>query len=97
MFSLIGGGTYLTVKGGDCADCLVEVDPASGKLLKMLGPIVGYADVWGLAYWGGTAYGFTASGLMFSLDPATMATTPINYPGDAVLFWGAGSSTAAPK
>jgi hypothetical protein len=96
MFSLIGGGTYLTVKGGTCSDCLVEVDPASGKMLKMLGSIGLYADIWGLAYWGGTTYGFTAGGLMFALDLATMATTPINYPGDAVPFWGAGSSTAAP-
>ena len=96
LFSVIGGATYLTVKGNSCSDCLVQVDPATGKLLKQLGPIVGYGNVWGLAFWGGTAYGFTSGGLMFSLDPVTMATTPIFYPGDAVLFWGAGSSTAAP-
>ena len=96
IFSLIGGGTYLTVKGNNCSDCLVEVDPTTGKLLKQLGPIGIYANVWGLAFWAGTAYGFTSGGLMFSLDPATMVTTPISYGGDAVPFWGAGSSTAAP-
>jgi hypothetical protein len=96
IFSLIGGGTYLTVKGENCSDCLVQVDPTTGKLLKQLGPIGAYGNVWGLAFWGGTAYGFTSGGLMFSLDPATMVTTPIAYPGDAVQFWGAGSSTAAP-
>jgi hypothetical protein len=96
IFSLIGGGTYLTVKGENCSDCLVQVDPTTGKLVKLLGPIGSYANVWGLAFWGGTAYGFTSGGLMFSLDPATMVTTPIYYAGDSVLFWGAGSSTAAP-
>jgi hypothetical protein len=96
LFSLIGGGTYLTVKGENCSDCLVEVNPATGKLLKQLGPIGGYGNVWGLAFWGGTAYGFTTGGLMFSLDPATMVTSPIFYSGDPVGFWGAGSSTAAP-
>jgi hypothetical protein len=34
---------------------------------------------------------------MFSLDPVTMVTTPIFYSGDTVAFWGAGSSTAAPR
>lgn len=96
IFSLIGGGTYLTVKGQNCSDCLVQVDPTTGKLLKQLGPIGVYANVWGLAFWAGTAYGFTSGGLMFSVDPVTMVTTPIFYSGDTVAFWGAGSSTAAP-
>lgn len=96
LFSLIGGGTYLTVKSEKCNDCLVEVDPSTGKLLKQLGPIGAYSNVWGLAFWGGTAYGFTNSGLMFSLDPATMKTAPIAYNGGNLAFWGAGSSTAAP-
>lgn len=96
LFSLIGGGTYLTVKGESCSDCLVEVDPVTGKLLKQLGPIGSYGNVWGLAFWGGTAYGFTNGGLMFSLDPATMVTSAIFYGGEPVKFWGAGSSTAAP-
>ena len=34
---------------------------------------------------------------MFSVDPVTMVTTPLSYPGNAVLFWGAGSRTAAIK
>jgi hypothetical protein len=84
------------VKGNNCSDCLVEVNPTTGALVKQLGPIGVYSHVWGLAFWGGTAYGFTSGGLMFSLDPVTMKTTPIFYSGDAVGFWGAGSSTAAP-
>jgi hypothetical protein len=96
LFSLIGGGTYLTVKSEKCSDCLVEVNPATGKLLKQLGPIGAYGNVWGLAFWGGTAYGFTNNGLMFSLNPATMQTAAIFYNGPKLAFWGAGSSTAAP-
>jgi hypothetical protein len=96
IVSLIGGGTYLTVKGDLCNDCLIAVNPTTGAIVKQLGSIGSYGDVWGLAFWGGTVYGFTSAGLMFSLDPATMMTTPIAYKGGAVGFWGAGSSTAAP-
>jgi hypothetical protein len=30
IVSVIGGGTYLTVNGGGCADCIVRVDPVTG-------------------------------------------------------------------
>jgi hypothetical protein len=56
-----------------------------------------YDQVWGLAYWGGVAYGFTSGGTLFQIDLPGVATTPIPIPNapPGLAFWGAGSSTAA--
>ncbi len=99
VVSVIGGGTYLTVQGGpeNCGDCIVEVDPTTGAFVKMIGP-VGHSDVYGLAFWGGFAYGFDDSGHLFQIDLTNGTPTEIpipNAPPD--LFWyGAGSITSAP-
>ena len=97
LVSVIGGGTYLTVKGGDCADCIVRVDPKSGAMESMIGHL-DHSSVFGLAFWGGVAYGFDDAGTLFQIDLATGATQGIAMPGapDGLSFWGAGSTTAAP-
>ena len=59
--SVRDGKSFLTVKGPDCADCLVEFDPKTGALVKNWGPL-GYADAYGLAFWGGELYAFTEGG-----------------------------------
>jgi hypothetical protein len=99
IVSVKGGGTYLTVKGTGCDDCIVEVNPATGALIKKLGDI-DHTDVFGLAYWGGSAYGFDNSGELFEITflPTSVKATPIAMgtkpPG--LQFWGAGSTTSAP-
>ncbi len=99
VVSVIGGSTFLTVKQGGCDDCLIEVDPTDGHMVKNWGAL-GYSSVFGLTYWGGTAYGFTDGGQLFSISFGTdsVTTTPIAIPGapPGLSFWGAGSSTAAP-
>jgi hypothetical protein len=93
-----GGGAYLTVKGTDCNDCLVEVDPKTGAMIRNLGP-VGAKDVFGLAFWAGSVYGFSDSGTVFELQiPAQGAPVLKNVPlpVSGMRFWGAGSSTSAP-
>jgi hypothetical protein len=97
IVSIIGGGTYLTVTGSGCADCMVEVNPSTGALITNLGPI-GYGAVYGLAFWAGTAYGFNSAGKMFSYDVLTGQTQPIAFPGNpsGLIFYGAGSTTCAP-
>jgi hypothetical protein len=100
IVSVIGGSTYLTVKFGGCnTDCLLEVDPVSGDMITNWGE-VGYTQVFGLAYWGGTAYGFTNAGELFSIEfgSSTVTTALIAIPNapPGLKFWGAGSSTAAP-
>jgi hypothetical protein len=101
IVSVIGGGTFLTVKGGpeNCADCLLQIDPKTGNLIQDYGPL-GYRDVFGLAFWAGTAYGFDNGGDVFSISSksgkiATNAITVPNAPPN-LSFWGAGSTTSAP-
>jgi hypothetical protein len=99
IVSVIGGGTFLTVNGNGCGDCLLQVDPATGDLVQSYGS-VGHVNVFGLAFWGGTAYGFDDTGEVFSIDVAggTLVTTSIPVPNAplGLSFWGAGSTTSAP-
>ena len=61
IVSVKGGGTYLTVKGNGCGDCLLEVDPKTGGMVKNWGS-TGYGSVFGIAFWAGSVYGFTDYG-----------------------------------
>lgn len=94
-----GGSTYLTVSGTGCdTDCLIEVDPKSGALVKNWGP-TGFSEVYGLAFWAGKVYGFDNAGDLFEIALAdTLTTTPITIPQtvNALSFYGAGSTTSAP-
>lgn len=102
VVSVIGGKTYLTAKtllGGEATDTLLEIDPITGKALKILGRVggTGYADLYGLAFWAGTAYGFSASGQLVELDLQTGAGRALPLTGLGRLsFYGAGTTTAAP-
>jgi hypothetical protein len=101
IVSVINGGTFLTVKGGpnDCGDCLLQVNPTTGDLIQDYGS-VNHADVFGLAFWAGTAYGFDNGGDVFSIswNNGALVTTAITVPNPPpnLSFWGAGSTTAAP-
>ncbi len=104
IVSVKGGKTYLTVKstsGKTCVanDCLVEVDPATGAMLKNWGSIE-HHNVFGLSFWGGKVYGFNEAGELFEVTFGTsqLATTVIAMPNkpSGLSFWGAGSSTSAP-
>jgi hypothetical protein len=97
VVSVIGGGTYLTVNGNGCADCIVEVNPTTGALVNKIGS-VGHSSVYGLAFWAGVAYGFDDAGELFQIDLATGASSVLPIPGapPGLEFWGAGSTTAAP-
>ncbi len=99
VVSVIGGGTYLTVFGGpeSCSDCIIEVDPKTGAFVKNVGAL-GHSSVYGLAFWGGAAYGFDAFGELFQIDLTNGTTMNIVIPGAPadLSFYGAGSSTSAP-
>lgn len=102
IVSVIGGGTYLTIKGpsgqyGNCADCLVEVDPKTGNVVKKIAPLK-FGSVFGLAFWAGVTYGFTSQGQLFSVDLKTVTATELTIPNKpaGLKFWGAGSTTCAP-
>jgi hypothetical protein len=100
IVSVKGGSTYLTVKGANCAtDCLLEVDPKTGSLIKDWGDVA-HVDVFGLAFWAGAVYGFDNGGQLFEVDFTNgMMTTkliPVPNPPANLQFWGAGSTTSAP-
>lgn len=101
IVSVKGGSTYLTVKGGSCTtyDCLVEVNPATGKMIKNWGSIE-HKKVFGLSFWAGKLYGFDETGNLFEVTFGTnqLATTAITIPQKpaGLSFWGAGSTTSAP-
>ena len=99
IVSVIGGKTYLTIKYSGCDDCIVEVNPANGELVSSI-MNVGHSQVFGLAFWGGSAYGFSNSGELFEIhfNGGSVTTTPISIPNPPpnLKFWGAGSSTDVP-
>jgi hypothetical protein len=102
VVSVKGGATYLTVKDNKSCkddDCLVEVDPKTGKVTKNWGTI-GHHNVFGVSFWGGKIYGFDDSGELFEVifGTSTITTKTIAIPTapSGLSFWGAGSSTSAP-
>ncbi len=101
VVSVKNGPTYLTIKdfvASDmiCADCLVEINPATGAIVEEFGDI-GYAKVFGTAFWAGSIYGFTNDGALFeiTLNNGNVNTTLIEE-SMSLKFWGAGSTTSAP-
>lgn len=100
IVSIIGGGTYVTVNpspSGGGTDSIVEVDPKTGQVTKLIGN-TGFTKLWGLGYWGGVAYGFSATGQLAQIDLSTGVGTAIPIPNMSagLSFWGAGTTTAAP-
>lgn len=99
IVSVKGGASYLTVKSSSCNDCLVEINPKTGSVVKNWGTIA-HKDVFGLAFWGGKVYGFGNDGDLFEVtfSASSIKTQPITVtsaPSD-LSFWGAGSTTSAP-
>jgi hypothetical protein len=101
IVSIIGGGTYLTVrpKGTTSGqvDSIVEIDPKTGQATRLIGN-TGFSDLWGLGYWAGVAYAFSAGGQLVEIDLMTGAGLPIPLGAipAGLSFWGAGTTTAAP-
>ena len=101
IVSVKNGGTFVTVLGNGCHDCLAEIDPVNGRIKKTPVPLP-YADVFGLTFWGGSAYGFTNGGELFEIKfiggAAQVGTSgiPIPVAPSGLKFWGAGSTTSAP-
>ncbi len=86
-----GSSCYVSVVSASCADCLHELDAATGNFIKDWGAI-GYAKVNGLACAAGKVYGFTDAGnvLEMKLLGTGLVVSPIaGLP--VVQFIGAGS------
>jgi len=99
IVSVKGGGTYVTVVGNGCGDCLLEVDPKTGSMIKNWGSL-GTGRVYGVAYWAGVVYAFNEAGQIWEVNfvSGKLVTKEIPIPmrPSGLQFWGAGSTTAAP-
>jgi hypothetical protein len=101
VVSVKNGKTLLTVlHPTNCpTDCLLELDPTTGTILKDWGP-TGYYSIYGLAFWAGSAFAFTNQGQLVELGLASgqLTSTLLPIPGApaGLSFYGAGSTTAAP-
>lgn len=98
IVSVRDGGTFLTVTGNTCGDCLIQVNPTTGNLIKNYGT-VNHSKVFGLAYWAGALYGFDNTGKLFQISASGtgISTANITIPnGTGLQWWGAGSTTSAP-
>jgi hypothetical protein len=95
-FSVVGVGTYATLKGKGSSDSLALVDPKNGKIIKVIGE-TGASSLFGLAWWQNVFYAFSSSGKVYTLDTTTGKATQvqgISVPSGAA-WWGAGVSTRA--
>lgn len=99
MVSVKDGKSFLTVKGKDCDDCLVEVNPKTGELVKNYGSL-GHSNAFGLAFWGGELYAFTDRGevVLITIVGDALETETLTVPNAPanLQFRGAGSTTVAP-
>jgi hypothetical protein len=97
IVSVKGGGTFLTVTGNGCGDCLLQVDPTTGDVIQNYG-MLPHGAVYGLGFWAGTLYGFDGAGDVFSIGGGTdagLVTSDIVVDGGSA-WWGAGVTTLAP-
>ncbi|MBX3203605.1 MAG: hypothetical protein KF764_00990 [Labilithrix sp.] len=98
-----GNKAYLTVKpiatdAGTGNDLLAEVDPKTGRIIKIVGD-VSHKNLYGLAQWAGTAYGFDESGNIIEINMQTgvgTTLTTLTEEGTPVAWYGAGVTTDAP-
>jgi hypothetical protein len=96
IVSVTNGGTFLTVTGNGCGDCLLQVNPKTGDMVQNYGN-VNHGSVFGIAFWAGTVYGFDDAGELFSITWSGSSIVTTNIPTTPGLeFWGAGSTTSAP-
>ena len=95
LVSIEGGPTWLTVRGEGCRDqdCLIALNPATGAMEAAYGRI-GYDEVYGLAAWGGRAYGFARGGAVFEVQVPGPVIIEVESNGPE--WYGAGSSTLVP-
>lgn len=100
LFSLGKDGkkTFVTVRPAPenpaDMDLLAEVDPKTGTILRIVGPI-GRAHLYGVGYWAGKGYGFAESGEVVSIDMLTGAATTVTT-GAAGAWYGGAVSADAP-
>jgi hypothetical protein len=91
-------GTVATVDVGNGPDYVATLDPNNGWQATVIGAGTGYDKIFGVAFWGGTLYGFTddgaSAGSFVRLDIVSGGATLIQ--AGAIRWFGAGVTTIAP-
>lgn len=91
----MGDRAFVSIAGSaQCttADCLVEIDPKTGLIVKNWGNFPG-GGVWALAHSGGKIYGFRSTGEVYEVTLATpLVVTTLPGPAPGIVFSGAGSA-----
>jgi len=103
IFSVAAAGnkTYVTVHKMDVSgssDELAEIDPKTGRIKTVVGNTL-QDNIYGLAYWGGKAYGFSDDGNVTEINVANGVSniiTTLKKDNVAVPWFGAGVTTEAP-
>jgi hypothetical protein len=96
-----GNKAYLTVRedtATDGPDLLAEIDPKTGRIMSIVGNTL-QPDIYGLAYWGGKAYGFSGDGNVTEINVVTGVSNVVaslKKDNVAVPWFGAGVTTEAP-
>ncbi|MBK9071837.1 MAG: hypothetical protein IPL79_12665 [Myxococcales bacterium] len=95
LFYVRDVGIYAMLDAGQSSTSLARLDETTFEA-TLIGP-TGFNGVWGMAFYAGTFYGFSAAGEMFTIDVNTGVGTLVVGPLPNVSFWGAGVSTTAPS
>ena len=93
LVSIDGFGTVLTAGNGLSNDQLVRLAPQTFAATP-IGTDIGYANIWGLAFWKNRIFGFTNVGQFVLIDPTTGHGSVVQSNGPA--WWGAAVTTSAP-
>jgi hypothetical protein len=83
-----GSGTITT-------NYLAEIDPKTGTMKSIVGPTQ-QVNTYGLGYWAGKGYGFSADGRITEINMATGATTTVLTIDAGGGWYGAGVTTDSP-
>lgn len=86
-------GTFQTVDNGSGPDKLVRLAPSSFTATTV-GTDIGFAEIWGIAFWKDKVFGFTNGGQFITIDPTTGVGTLVQ--GNGPQWWGAAVTTVAP-
>jgi hypothetical protein len=95
--TLVSTAPNFEVDPDDAPDHLRRINPTTGAELADLGPFGPGQNVEGLAFWGGTVYGFTDAGEILAIELNEDDTFEVTLTTSTGLeFRGAASSTVAP-
>lgn len=81
--------------GGTPTDYLAEIDPKTGTIKTIIGP-TNQVNTYGLGYWAGKGYGFSADGRITEIEMTSGKTTNVLTIDAGGGWYGAGVTTDSP-